>query len=98
MDWPVITLVMLGKFSITLSFQLLYLMSAEMYPTTIRNVAIGSCNFVSRVGGIAGSFIVELVGTISANIRTVHHYIMHCCVDYTSHIATDRNNNFAVEV
>ena len=46
-----IFLSMLGKFGATSTFGMVYLYTSELYPTTIRNTAIGTCSSVARVGG-----------------------------------------------
>ncbi|CAH1775012.1 unnamed protein product [Owenia fusiformis] len=57
--WPLITtLVMIGKFGITGSFCSIYLYSAELFPTAIRNTAIGVSAFWDTVGGMSASFII----------------------------------------
>jgi OCT family organic cation transporter-like MFS transporter 4/5 len=42
----------LGKFAATSAFNTVYLFTAELYPTAIRNTAIGLCSTLARVGGI----------------------------------------------
>jgi OCT family organic cation transporter-like MFS transporter 4/5 len=47
-----ITLSMIGKLSITASYGIIYIFSAEIFPTPIRNVAVGASSMSARVGGI----------------------------------------------
>jgi hypothetical protein len=42
---------MLGKFGATSTFGMVYLFTSEMYPTIIRNTALGTCSCVARIGG-----------------------------------------------
>lgn len=47
-----IVFAMIGKFSATCLFAVVYLYSAELYPTGIRNQAMGICSTVARLGGL----------------------------------------------
>ncbi|XP_020946784.1 solute carrier family 22 member 16 isoform X2 [Sus scrofa] len=51
---------MAGKFSIGAAFGLIYLYTAELYPTIVRSLAVGSGSMVSRVGSIMAPFCVYL--------------------------------------
>uniref|UniRef100_A0A670Y6B3 Solute carrier family 22 member 4 n=1 Tax=Pseudonaja textilis TaxID=8673 RepID=A0A670Y6B3_PSETE len=53
-------LVMLGKFGITSAFSMLYVYTAELYPTIVRNMAVGSSSMSSRVGSIIAPYFVFL--------------------------------------
>ncbi|KGL72545.1 Solute carrier family 22 member 4, partial [Tinamus guttatus] len=55
-----IFLVMLGKFGITSAFSMLYVYSAELYPTLVRNMAVGATSTASRVGSIVAPYFVYL--------------------------------------
>ena len=50
----------LGKFGSTAVFGLLYLYTAELYPTEIRGTAIGLCCMLSRLGGIAAPQVMSI--------------------------------------
>ena len=43
----------LGKFGASASFSIVYLYTAELYPTEIRGLAVGLCSTFARIGGIA---------------------------------------------
>ena len=51
----------LGKFGSTAVFGLLYLYTAELYPTEIRGTAIGLCCMLSRLGGIAAPQVISIL-------------------------------------
>ena len=42
-----------GKFGAAAGFSVVYLYTAELYPTKIRSTAIGLCSTFARIGGIA---------------------------------------------
>ena len=56
-DWPILVLVMLGKFCINSNYTMIYIYSSELFPTVARNIGIGSCSMVARIGGISGSLM-----------------------------------------
>ncbi|XP_014636534.1 PREDICTED: solute carrier family 22 member 16 [Ceratotherium simum simum] len=51
---------MAGKFAIGAAFGLIYLYTAELYPTLIRSLAVGSGSMVCRVGSIMAPLCVSL--------------------------------------
>ncbi|XP_019622928.1 PREDICTED: organic cation transporter protein-like [Branchiostoma belcheri] len=59
--WLTTTLAMIGKFCITATFAIVYIFTAEIYPTVIRNIGVGMGAMMARVGGIVAPFI-DLLG------------------------------------
>ncbi|CAI4221438.1 unnamed protein product [Auanema sp. JU1783] len=55
-----IALWMLGKFSISCSFMSIYVYASEIFPTNIRNLSIGFCETLSRIGGILAPYVTTL--------------------------------------
>uniref|UniRef100_A0A8C8FB44 Major facilitator superfamily (MFS) profile domain-containing protein n=1 Tax=Oncorhynchus tshawytscha TaxID=74940 RepID=A0A8C8FB44_ONCTS len=55
-----IALEMLGKFGMAIGTALMYAYTGELYPTVIRNTALGSCAMISRVGSIIAPYIMTL--------------------------------------
>ena len=56
----IMVLAMFGKFCITSSFGIIYVYSAEVYPTVLRQIGVGSCSVAGRVGSIIAPFVKEL--------------------------------------
>ncbi len=59
---PKIVLAMVGKFAIAGSFGLVYLYTAELFPTEVRNIGAGLSTIGARLGGILSPIILFLVG------------------------------------
>ncbi|XP_054167878.1 organic cation transporter protein-like [Oppia nitens] len=57
---PRVIFAMIGKFCVTCSFGMIYVYSAEIYPTVVRNVGVGSSSMVGRIGSILAPFVKEL--------------------------------------
>lgn len=47
-----------GKFFITATFAVIYVFSAELFPTVIRNIGMGVVSFTNRMGGVLAPFVV----------------------------------------
>ncbi|XP_078666051.1 organic cation transporter protein-like isoform X2 [Branchiostoma floridae x Branchiostoma belcheri] len=61
LGWMTTTLAMTGKFCITASFAVIYIFSAEIFPTVVRQIGIGMSSMNARVGGMVAPF-VNLLG------------------------------------
>ncbi|KAM7374639.1 hypothetical protein PAMP_007285 [Pampus punctatissimus] len=55
-----ITLEMMGKFAVTIAFAIVYAYTAELYPTVLRNTAVGACSMASRIGSIIAPYFIYL--------------------------------------
>ncbi|XP_043927334.1 solute carrier family 22 member 16 [Protopterus annectens] len=61
-DYRVLIIIasMTGKFAIAIAFGLIYLYTAELYPTIVRSLAVGSGSMMCRIGSIVAPFCVYL--------------------------------------
>merc|ERR1719189_2286453 len=60
-----------GKFLISMTFAIAYLYIAELFPTKVRNLAVGLASTFARIGSISAPYIVDLLGSINAGIPVV---------------------------
>ena len=51
----------MGRFCITASFSTIYIYTAELFPTSVRNTCLAACSVGSRVGGILAPLLDLLV-------------------------------------
>ncbi|XP_071800669.1 organic cation transporter protein-like isoform X2 [Asterias amurensis] len=54
---------MIGKFCVAASFSIVYIYSAEIFPTPLRTAGMGICSMASRIGGILSPLILLLRDT-----------------------------------
>ena len=47
-DWPITVLSLVSKLAITFSFGVVFLYTAELFPTELRTTGLGSANFVGK--------------------------------------------------
>ena len=59
-SFAIISFYMLAMCASNAAFALVYLITGELYPTNLRNQAIGTCSTVSRLFGISAPFMSKL--------------------------------------
>merc|ERR1712223_1780573 len=62
---------LVGKFHFSMTFAIAYLYTAELFPTKVRNLAVGLASTFARIGSISAPYIVDLLGSINAGIPVV---------------------------
>lgn len=55
-----LALEMTGKFGFTMAFGIVYIYTAEIYPTVLRNVGMGMCSSAARIGSITAPYVIYL--------------------------------------
>ena len=60
---------MIGKFLISMTFAIAYLYTAELFPTKVRNVAVGTASTFARIGSMSAPYIVDL---LVSSVRFIH--------------------------
>lgn len=64
-------LIMLMRFGITLTFNVAYMITTEMYPTQIRGLAFGIANLFGRIGTMVAAGIIELPSWVFMSMNIV---------------------------
>jgi OCT family organic cation transporter-like MFS transporter 4/5 len=67
LNWAVVLLFLIGKLGITSSFGVIVVYTAELYPTAMRSIGVGTSSTVARVGAMLAPFVPLLV-----SLRTAH--------------------------
>ena len=62
-------LALIGKFGATASFAVVYLYTAELYPTQIQSTGVGMCSMMARIGGFAAPQVCVL-----SPLKILHQY------------------------
>ena len=65
LEWVTTALAMVGKLGISAAFTSIYLITAELFPTVMRNFCIGCCSTIGNAGGTVSPYIADLVRSVS---------------------------------
>ncbi|KAK6169655.1 hypothetical protein SNE40_020657 [Patella caerulea] len=68
--WITSALSMVGKLSISAAYATIYIFSAELFPTVLRNSALGSSSTCSHFGGMLSPYIADLGILIGGDLKT----------------------------
>lgn len=60
LHYVALALEMTGKFGFTMAFSVVYIYTAEVYPTVLRNVGMGMCSSAARIGSITAPYVIYL--------------------------------------
>ena len=64
--WITVVLANVGKFGVSAAFAVIYVWSAELFPTMVRNSGMGSSSMMARVGGMICPYIADLVSSFDS--------------------------------
>jgi MFS transporter, OCT family, solute carrier family 22 (organic cation transporter), member 4/5 len=67
-------LALIGKFSISLTYNGVYIITAELYPTIVRNSTVSICSAFARLGAVIAPNIQLLV--VIFNLNNYFGYIL----------------------
>ncbi|KAI9584726.1 organic cation transporter protein [Glossina fuscipes] len=66
----VVAFAMLGRFGISATYSVVTLYAAELFPTEIRNSALGTCSTWAHVGSITAPYAVDILGPLGWYLPT----------------------------
>ncbi|XP_076078144.1 organic cation transporter protein-like isoform X2 [Mytilus galloprovincialis] len=63
-----VTLAMIGKIGIAAAFAVIYVWSAEIYPTVVRNAGMGASSACARIGGMVSPYIADVSKVVDGHL------------------------------
>ena len=69
---------LVGKCGITSAFGIIYLYTAEIFPTNVRNTVLGTCSTFARIGGMMAPFSDDLVSIFLTTGSSFTHPCESC--------------------
>ncbi|XP_074642119.1 organic cation transporter-like protein [Tubulanus polymorphus] len=69
LNWLMVTFAMIGKFGAAAGFAIIYVFSAELYPTVMRNFGMGTSSTCARVGSILAPIIANVGTMVGGNFE-----------------------------
>ena len=64
-------LFLLGKFGITISFAVVFVFTAELFPTELRHSMLGTCAMLGRIGSVIAPQTPLLVSQLNTLILPI---------------------------
>ena len=69
----------MGQLGVTGGWETLYIWSAELYPTLVRNVGMGTSSAFARVGSMTAPYIAKIVSIHKKDIKHQHKQLISKC-------------------
>lgn len=66
----IMIMALFGRFCIAAAFIVIILHTAELFPTEIRNSAIGTSSTTAHVGSISAPYVVDVIGAVAWFVPT----------------------------
>ncbi|KAK3595201.1 hypothetical protein CHS0354_021517 [Potamilus streckersoni] len=67
LQWLTTTLAVIGRFGAAAAFATIYIFTSELYPTVIRNSALGASSMWARIGALIAPYIAELSNVVEGD-------------------------------
>ncbi|BFZ25356.1 hypothetical protein BsWGS_28395 [Bradybaena similaris] len=77
--WVIVVLSNIGKLGITGGYSTIYVFSAELFPTGLRNSVIGACSMVARIGAMVAPYVADLSLVVDGAMGTALPLIVFGC-------------------
>ena len=61
LHWLLVASSITGKMMVTGGFEVMYILSSELFPTVVRNVGMGASSACARAGSMLAPYIAQLV-------------------------------------
>ncbi|XP_067674157.1 organic cation transporter protein-like [Haliotis asinina] len=68
-DWVTVALSMVGKFGAAGAFAIVYVYTAELFPTVVRNSGVGVSSFFARIGGMVSPYFADLGVLLGGDLK-----------------------------
>ncbi|XP_076106169.1 organic cation transporter protein-like [Mytilus galloprovincialis] len=84
--WLTTSLAMIGKFFVSIAFFVVYMFTAELFPTVLRASSLGFASMTGRLGAISSAYIAELGTLIPSKFGSALPLIVYGVVGLTGGI------------